>query len=99
MIKGLKFPTYKKLCFINQLRKMQSCQQENGQRKQKIVQKKKKKSWRSNSLTIKELLLYFLTCHIRQGKFTLLNCDKDTVTQSLILLERVEFGMNFLEII
>lgn len=43
MSKGLKFPTYKKLCFINQLRKMQSCQQENGQRKQKIVQKKKKK--------------------------------------------------------
>lgn len=29
----------------------------------------------------------------------LLNCDKDTVTQSLMLLERVEFGMNFLEII
>lgn len=87
MIKGLKFLTYKKLCFINQLRKMQSCQQKNGQRTQKIVQKKK--SWPSNSLKIKQLPLFFLTCHIRQGKFTLLNCDKDTVTQSLILLERV----------
>lgn len=65
---------------------MQSCQQKNGQRTQKIVQKKKSAfKFIENQTTA----TFFLTCHIRQGKFMLLSCDKDTVTQSLILLERV----------